>query len=134
MTTEKGQLTKGIKKFQEACDVLMKETQDPDLIHSSKVRLAETLMLKLSALSGKVEDVKKMRNNWVNSIIEYEDAEFESVSKNKSKDDLLAESAADTEAYEDRAKDSMLKNDLAVRKAEALLAVVAPQGQSGNTS
>ena len=29
----------------------------------------------------------------------------------------------------------MLKNDLAVRKAESLLAmVVAPQGQSGNTS
>ena len=134
LTTAKGQLTKAIKKFEEACEVLMKETQDVNLTHSSKVRMAETLMLKLYALSGKVKDVKKRRNNWVNSIIEYEDAEFESVSKNKSKDDLLAESAADTEAYEDRAKDSMLKNDLAVRKAEALLAmVVAPQGQSGNT-
>ena len=78
-TTEKGQLTKGIKKFQEACtDVLMRETQDLDLIHSSKVRMAENLMLKLSAFSGKVEDVKKIRNKWVNSIIEYEDAEFES--------------------------------------------------------
>ena len=54
MTTEKGQLTKGIKKFQEDCDVLMRETQDPDLIHSSKVRIAETLMLKLYTLSGKV--------------------------------------------------------------------------------
>ena len=82
LTTEKGQLTKGIKKFQEACEVLMQETQDPDLIHSSKVRMAETVMLKLSALSGKVEDVKKMRNKWINSIIEYDDAEFESVSKN----------------------------------------------------
>ena len=76
LTTEKGQLTKGIKKFQEACDVLMRETQDLDLIHSSKVRMAENLMLKLSAFSGKVEDVKKIRNKWVNSIIEYEDAEF----------------------------------------------------------
>ena len=59
LTTEKGQLTKGIKKFQEACEVLMQETQDPDLIHSSKVRMAETVMLKLAALSG------KMRNKWV---------------------------------------------------------------------
>ena len=60
----------------------MQETQDPDMIHSSKVRMVEKVMLKLSALSGKVEDVKKMRNKWINSIIEYDDAEFESVSKN----------------------------------------------------
>ena len=54
--------------------------------------------------------------------------------KTKIKDDLLAESAADAEGYEDKAEDSMLRNDVAVRKAEALLAmVVAPQGQCGNT-
>ena len=100
----------------------MRETEDVNL------------MLKLAALTGKIEDVKKMRNKWVTSIIEYEDDEFESVSKNKSKDDLLAESAADAEGYEDKADDSMLKNDVAVRKAEVLLAVVvAPQDQSGNT-
>ena len=96
--------------------------------------MAENLILKLSALSGKLEDVKKIRNKWVNSIIEYEDAEFESLSKNKSKDDLLAESAVDAEAYKDKAEDCILKNDPAVRKAEALLAEVAPQVQSGNTS
>ena len=96
--------------------------------------MAENLILKLSALSGKLEDVKKIRNKWVNSIIEYEDAEFESLSRNKSKDDFLAESAVDAEAYEDKAEDCILKNDPAVRKAEALLAEVAPQVQSGNTS
>ena len=112
----------------------MKETQDVNLTHSSKVRMAETVMGKLAALSEKVEDVKKTRGKWVTSIIEYEEEEFDSVSKNKSKDTLLSESVADSEGYEDKADDSVLKNDEAVRKAESLLAeVVTPQGQSGNT-
>ena len=111
LTTAKGQLTKAIKKFEEACEVLMKETQDVNLTHSSKVRMAETVMGKLAALSEKIEDVKKMRDKWVTSIIEYEDDEFESVSKNKSKDTLISESVADAEGYEDKADDSMLKND-----------------------
>ena len=57
LTTAKGQLTKALKKFEEACEVLMKETQDVNLTHSSKVRLAETVMGKLAALSEKIEDV-----------------------------------------------------------------------------
>ena len=73
LTKEKGQLTKVIKKFEEACEVLMRETQDVNLTHASKVRMAETVMLKLAALSGKIEDVKKMRNKWVTCIIEYKD-------------------------------------------------------------
>ena len=134
LTTAKGQLTKALKKFEEACEVLMKETQDVNLTHSSKVRMAETVMGKLAALSEKVEDVKKTRGKWVTSIIEYEEEEFESVSKNKSKDTLLSESVADSEGYEDKADDSVLKNDGAVRKAESVLAeVVTPQGQSRNT-
>ena len=109
LTTAKGQLTKAIKKLEEAFEVLMQETQDMKLTHSSKVRMAETVMGKLAVISEKIEDVKKMRDKWVTSIIEYEDDEFDSVSKNKSKDILVSESVADAEGYEDKADDSMLK-------------------------
>ena len=59
---------------------------------------------------------------------------FESVSYNKSKDTLISESAVDAEGYEDKADDTLLKNDEAVRKAESLLAgTVNPQVHSGST-
>ena len=57
---------------------------------------------------------------------------FEKVSKNKSKDSLIEESAADAKGYKDKADDSILANDDAVKKAESLLGdVVAPQVQTG---
>ena len=57
---------------------------------------------------------------------------FEKVSKNKSKDTLIEESAADAKGYKDKADDSILANDDAVKKAESLLVdVVAPQVQTG---
>ena len=59
---------------------------------------------------------------------------FESVSKNKSKDTLISESAVDAEGYEDKADDILLENDEAVRKAESLLAEpMNPQVHSGST-
>ena len=58
---------------------------------------------------------------------EYDEEMFE-------KDTLIAESATDAAGYEDKADESVLANDKAVKKAESLLAEVAiPQVQSGGT-
>ena len=39
--------------------------------------MAETVMGKLAALSEKIEDVKKTRDKWATSILEYEDDQAE---------------------------------------------------------
>ena len=91
-------------------------------------------MGKLAVLFEKRGDVRKARDRWEMSIIEFDEEMFENVSKNKTKDTLIAESATDATGYEDKADDSVLANDEAVKKAESLLAdVVTPQVQSGGT-
>ena len=52
-------MTKALKKFEEACEVLMKETQDVNLTYSTKVRMAETVM-------GKLKKYKMLRKLVIN--------------------------------------------------------------------
>ena len=88
--------------------------------------MAETIMEKLAGLSEKREDVRKARDKWVTSIIENDEEMFEHVSKNKSRDTLIAESTADAEGYEDKADDNVLTESL-------LEEGVTPQIQSEST-
>ena len=134
LTTAKEQLTKALKRFEEACQVLNLEGQDVNLKHVSKVRMAETVMGTLSKLSEKMEEVKKARDIYVTSIIDYDEDAFDGVSKTKTKDVLIQESVDDSEGYEDKAEASLKKNDDAVRLAESVLEeLVTPQGQPGDS-
>ena len=51
LTMAKGLLTKALKSFEQACQVLNLEGHDENLKHVSKVRMAESVMGTLAKLS-----------------------------------------------------------------------------------
>ena len=64
LTTAKGQLTKSLNKF----EALAKDLAKNDLPATSKVR-----MVAFSILSEKKEGIRKAREKWKTSIIEYDE-------------------------------------------------------------
>ena len=75
-TTAKGQLTKSLNKF----EALAKDLAKDDLPTTYKVR-----MVAFSILSEKKEGIRKAREKWKTSIIEYDEDEFIKVSKKKAR-------------------------------------------------
>ena len=104
LTTAKGLLTKTVKSFEQACQVLNLEGNDENLKHLSKVRMAESVMGTLAKLSEKMEMVKEARDKYITSIIDYDDDAWEVASKNKTKEVQIQESVDDSEGYEDKAE------------------------------
>ena len=134
LTTAKGLLTKTVKSFEQACQVLNLEGNDENLKHLSKDRMAESVIGTLAKLSEKMETVKKARDTYITSIIDYDEDAWEADSKNKTKEVQIQESVDDSEGYEDKAEASMGKNDETIRLAEAVLEEsVTTQGQPGES-
>ena len=108
LTVAKGQLTKSLNKFEESCKDLGKMSDNHPA--TSKVWMAALVVDKLSLLSEKKDDVRKCREKWESSIVQYDEEKFEKDSKNKSKDTLIEESQKDAKNYEDRAYDSQYQS------------------------
>ena len=71
------------------------EGHDENLKHVSKVRMAESVMGTLAKLSEKMEEVKKARDTYITSIIDYDEDAWEVASKNKTKEVQIQESVDD---------------------------------------
>ena len=128
LTTAKGLLTKTVKSFEQACQVLNLEGNDENLKHLSKVRMAE------SAKCLKKWRWLKKQEMYITSIIDYDEDAWEAASKNKTKEVQIQESVDDSEGYKDKAEASMRKNDETIRLAEAVLEESGTtQGQPGES-
>ena len=134
LTVAKGQLRKSFDKFEDSCKGLAKDLAKDNLPASSENTVA-LVINKLSILSEKKDEVRRCREKWKCSIVEYDEEEFEKVSKNQSKNTLIEESQRDAENYEDKADDSIKADDDEVKMAELLLVnAVAPQNQASGGS
>ena len=92
LTVAKGQLTKSLNKFEDSCKGLAKDLAKNNLPATSKVRMTALVIDKLSILSEKKDEVMRCREKWEISKVEYDEEEFEKVSKNKSKVTLIEKS------------------------------------------
>ena len=95
LTVAKGQLPRGLNKFDESCKEM---ASIPDSLPSaSKVRIAAVFIESLSIISEKSSEVRKCRNKWMASVVAYNQAELEKVSKSRTKEMLIKESQKDAE-------------------------------------
>ena len=92
LTVAKGQLTKSLNNFEDSCKGLAKDLAKNNLPATSKVRMTALVIDKLSILSEKKDEVMRCREKWEISKVEYDEEEFEKVSKNKSKVTLIEKS------------------------------------------